>query len=206
MLFVWLWHIRTTMETKLKILTQIYDRFIQDTEPFRTHAVCEKGCAFCCTDAGSIDVTTLEALRIRTHLKNLPRPKQVTLAKALTKDAKRREKNEASACPFLSKNRACSIYDIRPFSCRRIYSLKKCGPEQPPQLHRQAMQIAKNTLTELQKLDITGYSGHIAFIIYMLEAPKFLATYLAGDCRPEEVMVYGKTHKIVINRMMVLDQ
>lgn len=194
------------METKIKMLTQIYDRFIQNTGPFWAHAVCERGCAFCCTDAGSIDVTTLEALRIRTHLKNLPRPRQVALTKALAKDAKRREKNQASACPFLSKSRACSIYDIRPFSCRRIYSLKKCGPEQPPQLHRQVMQIAQNTLTELQQIDITGYSGHISFIMHMLEAPKFLSTYLAGGYKPEEVMVYGKTHKIVINRMMVSDQ
>lgn len=193
------------METKFTTLTQIYDRFRQATEPFRMHAACEKGCAFCCSDAGSIDVMTLEALRIKTHLKHLPRPKQVALTKALAKDAKRREKNQASACPLLLKNRTCSIYDIRPFSCRRIYSLKKCGLEQPPQLHRQVMDIAQKTLSELQQLDITGYSGHIAFIMHMLEAPKFLSTYLAGDYKPEEVVAYGKTHQIVINKMMLSD-
>ena len=183
-------------------LDKIYDQFADVTSPFRENAACEKGCAYCCTDAGSIDVTTLEALRIRKYLKELPRPKQVALNKAIAKDTKRKEKNQASPCPFLLKNQACGIYEIRPFSCRRIYSLKRCSSSQRPELHRQVMALAKETLNELQTLDDTGYSGHISFILNMLDAPKFLETYLAGEYKPEEVVAYGKSHKIVINKMV----
>jgi len=37
----------------------------------------------------------------------------------------------------------------------------------------------------------------------MLDTPRFLATYRAGDFKPEEIMAFGKTHRIVINRMVV---
>ena len=37
----------------------------------------------------------------------------------------------------------------------------------------------------------------------MLEAPKFRNTYLSGDFKPEEIMVFGKQHGIVINKMLV---
>jgi Fe-S-cluster containining protein len=53
----------------------------------------------------------------------LPRPRQVAVNKKLAADMKQREQKKTSACPFLMKNRACMIYDVRPFACRRIYSL-----------------------------------------------------------------------------------
>jgi hypothetical protein len=37
----------------------------------------------------------------------------------------------------------------------------------------------------------------------MLEAPRFRKTYLAGESKPEEVMAFGKSHGIVINKMVV---
>jgi len=40
----------------------------------------------------------------------------------------------------------------------------------------------------------------------MLDTPAFLTTYLSGAFKPEAVMMYGKTHRIVINRMMVPDR
>jgi len=38
-----------------------------------------------------------------------------------------------------------------------------------------------------------------------LETPKFLETYLAGDYRPAEIMHFGKSHRIIINRMVSED-
>jgi hypothetical protein len=35
----------------------------------------------------------------------------------------------------------------------------------------------------------------------MLEAPGFLATYLAGEYAPQEIMNFGRSHNIVINRL-----
>jgi Fe-S-cluster containining protein len=190
------------METSFKKVKEIYDQHESHTAAFREAAACEKGCAFCCTDAGSIDMTTLEGLLIRSRIEKLPRPQQKALYKALAKDARRREKGESSPCPFLLKNMACGIYDVRPFSCRRIYSLKKCGPQQSPMLHRQVMALAKDAIRSLQQIDGNGYSGHLSYIMHMLDTRAFLSTYLAGEFQPEAIMVYGKTHRIVINRMM----
>lgn len=36
-----------------------------------------------------------------------------------------------------------------------------------------------------------------------MDAQRFLQTYLAGELKPEEVMAFGKSHQIVINKMVV---
>lgn len=191
------------MKHKIGELKNIYEAFDEKTAVFRNEAACARGCAFCCTEAGSIDITTLEGLRIREYIGKLPRPRQKGIHKTLMQDLKMREAGKVSSCPFLQKNNACMIYDIRPFACRRIYSLHSCSGENPPMLNRQVMEYAGDTLRDLQCLDDTGYSGHISFILFMLDTPRFLDTYLAGDFRPEEIMDFGKTHRISINKMMI---
>ncbi len=191
------------MEEKKSRLPSIYADFETAAAPFKIEAACGKGCAFCCSDAGSIHITSLEGLVIRDRITRLPRPRQVAVKKLLTADMKRRELNKPSACPFLMKNRACLIYDVRPFACRRIYSLKACGKDQPAVLSRQVMAKGDEAINALQRLDDTGYSGHLSYILYMLDTPGFLSTYLDGAYRPEAVMAFGKTHGIVINRVMV---
>jgi len=190
------------MEEKTNQLQPIYDEFKAAADPYKTEAVCAKGCAFCCTDAGSIHITTLEGLVVRDCIDRLPRGRQVAVKKALAADIKRRERNQPSACPLLMKNRACMIYDQRPFACRRIYSLKTCSPDQHPVLSKQVMTLGDQAIRALQQLDATGYSGHLSYILYMLATPAFLNTYLSGDHRPEEIMQFGKSHGIVINQIM----
>ena len=53
------------MEEELNQLDAIYDAFEGDVASHKADAACGKGCAFCCTDAASIDITTLEGLAIR---------------------------------------------------------------------------------------------------------------------------------------------
>jgi len=187
------------MDKKLDQIKGLYQVFETQAAEYKENAACRKGCAYCCTDAGSIDITTLEGLVILKKVRSLPRPQQVKLNKALAADVKKREKGKRSACPFLMKNKACMIYEIRPFSCRRIYSVHACSQDHPPLLSRQVIKMAEKTIIELQMLDHTGYSGHISYIMHMLQAAKFLSTYLAGEHKPEEVMAFGKTHHIFIN-------
>jgi hypothetical protein len=191
------------MKDKKNRLSAIYDDFETAAAPFKKQAACGKGCAFCCSDAGSIDITSLEGLVIRDRIASLPRPRQTAVKKALATDMKRREQKKASACPFLMKNRACMIYDLRPFACRRIYSLKVCSHDQHPVISRQVMAMGDATIRVLQQLDDNGYSGHLAYILYMLNTPAFLSTYLAGEYRPDAVMAFGKTHGIIINQVVV---
>ena len=133
----------------------------------------------------------------------MPRPRRTGIRKALNRDMKQREAGRITACPFLMKNRSCMIYPDRPFACRRIYSLQPCSGDRPPLLSRRVMELAQKTITALQRLDENGYSGHISFVLHMLDAPRFLETYLAGDLKPAEVMAFGKTHRIAVNRMVV---
>jgi len=190
------------MKQQIEKLKTIYDAFDEKTAAYRSEAACAKSCAFCCSQAGSIDIITLEGIVIWEYLAMMPRARQKNIQKVMTQDIKKREAGTVFPCPFLQKNKSCMIYDVRPFACRRIYSLHVCSKEKPPQLNRHVMEQAKRTLRQLQQVDDTGYSGHISFILFMLDTPRFLDTYLAGDFKPGEIMDFGKTHQISINRMM----
>ena len=183
-------------------LDPIYQRFASEAHPYQSEAVCARGCAYCCRDAGRIHITTLEGIALKSAIGNLPAPQAAKVRKALAKDMKRHENSQPSACPFLMKNNACMIYQARPFVCRRIYSLKRCSASQPAVLNRAVMELGEKTILELQHLDDTGYSGHLSYILHMLTAPKFLSTYLAGDFKPEEILDFGKSHQILINRVV----
>jgi uncharacterized protein len=64
---------------------------------------------------------------------------------------------------------------ILPLACRRVYSLETCNCRRPPILNRRVIKLGADTIRSLQKLDDTGYSGHISFILHMLAAPGFHA-------------------------------
>jgi len=190
------------MQEKISQLQPLYDAFESEAAPYKVQAACCKGCAYCCTDAGAVHMTTLEGLAIRNAISGLAKPLRTAAKKALAKDMKRQEKGLSSPCALLMKNKACMIYDARPFSCRRIYSLETCNRKQPPILSRQVMALGESSIKALQQLDDCGYSGHLSYILHMLDAPRFLETYLSGDFKPEEVTDFGKTHHIIINRMV----
>lgn len=80
-----------------------YNKFVA------TFSVCSKGCSHCC----SIDVyiTSLEAAYIAENI-------------GITADSTSPySKNHFSPCPFLSKEKSCSIYKFRPFNCRTFHTL-----------------------------------------------------------------------------------
>ena len=191
------------MKKKRRALNDIYKTFEAKTSDYKKNAACEKGCGFCCKYAGSVDITTLEGLAIRKVMKEFPRSRQKTLTKLFQQEIKKRENKVIVPCPFLMKNNACMIYEARPFSCRRIYSTHICTRKHPPVVNRRVMRLAEQSIKELQQLDINGYSGHLSFILYMLSNPTFLSTYEDGDFKPEEIIEFGKAHRIVINKMMV---
>lgn len=188
---------------KFDDVSKIYQAFDGDIAAYRGEAACSKGCAYCCTDAGHIDITSMEGLLIRDAIGRMPRSRQTQVKKALARDMKKREAGQPSVCAFLQKNSACMIYPARPFACRRVYSLHICTEDKPPQLHRQVMERAQETVTALQRLDHSGYSGHLSYLLHMLDSPMFMQTYLAGESKPEEIMAFGKSHRIVINKMLV---
>jgi len=189
------------IKTKQEKLKQIYDDFEIRAQPFKSDAVCTKGCAFCCTHFGNVDAITLEALIIHEWIETLDKQDQIDIRKKITKNMKKREKRSITRCPFLKKDNTCRIYTIRPFSCQQLYSLRKCT-NSGPMVHRQAVELSKQTVKKLQQLDETGYSGHISYILHLIATPDFRTLYTSGGFNPANIMRFGKKYGIIINRMV----
>ncbi|MFP5212960.1 MAG: YkgJ family cysteine cluster protein [Acidobacteriota bacterium] len=187
------------IKNALKSLLEIYARFEEMAEPFSRSAVCGPGCADCCTSVGDIDSTTLEGFNILGHLQGLDAARQKTFQKALKENARLKATSKFVRCPFLLKDDRCGIYSVRPFSCRRVYSVSTCGL-QGPTVSRQLWDLAEGTVTAIQELDDTGYSGHLTFIIQLVKEARFRKTYLSGGFSPDEISVFAQQHRLAINR------
>jgi hypothetical protein len=188
-----------TLKEKKARLKEIYERFEVDALEFKKDAICKIGCTYCCTDVGNVDIITLEGIIIRERVNGLPQPLKRQVKKKIAQNRLDKEKEKIARCPFLKEDDTCLIYDVRPFSCRQLYSIKECRPRGPT-VHRQATNLAKEAVKEMQRLDDTGYSGHISFILYLLDMSSFRKPYLSGRFDPGKIAKFGKTHGLVINR------
>jgi hypothetical protein len=187
-----------TKQTKLK---DIYDDFIIQVQPFMVNAACKPGCSLCCIHFGHVDVITLESFIIHEWMETLGKSDQIDLRKKIVKNMKKKKKRSIARCPFLSRDNTCRIYDIRPFSCRQLYSMETCTAKGPV-VHRKTVEMAKITVKKLQHLDATGYSGHLSYILHLISLPDFKALYQTGGFDPAKIISFGKKYGIVINRMV----
>ncbi len=186
-------------EEKKQGLREIYERFDRDVYEYKQHAICKIGCTYCCTEVGNVDVNTLEALIIWERLERFPKFLKHHIKGKLAENKREKEKKKIAACPFLKEDDTCLIYDIRPFSCRQLYSIKECRGRGPT-VHRQAVALAQKAVRAMQRLDDTGYSGHLSFILHLFDKPTFRKFYFSGGFDPGKIMNFGKSHGIVINR------
>jgi Fe-S-cluster containining protein len=138
-----------------------YSHFLaRSSEQFREaakkHRVkCKRGCYECCS-AGFFDITLLDALHLRSALKQVPAPvRERVIAKANDQlDLLERKKafsrktpllkslpaidaisrrSAKMSCPALDENGACLIYDQRPHICR-IFGPTIRGPRRAVRL------------------------------------------------------------------------
>ena len=187
---------------KKEKLPEFYSEFEKSADEFKKTSACNIGCADCCIYVGNVDITTMEGIVIQNRLETFEKKLKAKIRKKLDKNKAERERDVLSKCAFLKEeDNICRIYDIRPFSCRRIYSIKQCNQSQPV-VHRQAIELADYTISKMQQLDDTGYSGHMSFILYLLEKSGFRKTYMAGKFNPGKIMNFGKSHGIIINRFV----
>jgi Fe-S-cluster containining protein len=187
------------LKAKKKRLRTIYDRFERESQPFKEEAICKVGCTYCCTDVGNVDTITLEGLVIWERVNNFPESLKQRIKKKIALNRLDKEQSKIARCPFLKTDDTCLIYEIRPFSCRQLYSLKECRGKGPT-VHRQAVELAKATVRELQQMDDTGYSGHLTFILHLFERAEFSKSYLSGGFDPGQIAAFGKAHGLTINR------
>ena len=190
------------IQDKIEELPEIYSDFEKSADEFKKSAACKTGCADCCIYVGNVDITTMEGIVIQNRLETFEKKLKAIIRKKLDENKAERERGVLARCAFLKEeNNTCRIYDIRPFSCRRIYSIKQCNQGQPV-VHRQAIELADYTISKMQQLDDTGYSGHMSFILYLLEKSGFRKTYIAGKFNPGKIMNFGKSHGIIINQFV----
>ncbi|MCJ7616602.1 MAG: YkgJ family cysteine cluster protein [Desulfobacterales bacterium] len=190
------------IQDKIEELPEIYSDFEKSAAEYKKSAACKIGCAYCCICVGNVDITTMEGIVIQNRMETFEKKVKSRIKKKLDKNKAERERGVLARCAFLKEeDNTCLIYDIRPFSCRRIYSIKQCNQSQPV-VHRQAIELADYTISKLQQLDDTGYSGHMSFILYLLDKSGFKKAYLGGKFNPGKIMNFGKSHGIIINRFV----
>lgn len=189
------------MRKRTARLREIYSRYEEAAEEFKRQAACRKGCTSCCTVVGNVDIVTLEGMIIREKITGMPPAVREDIRKRLAENRSRYEQQMRSDCAFLDGDGACIIYDIRPFSCRQLYSVRECDGG-GPMIHRQAVAFARDAVREIQRLDDNGYSGHLSFILHLLDGDDFRKIYGSGGFDPSLVKDFAKSHGIVINRFV----
>lgn len=186
------------LDEKKEQLVALCEGFEREIAPFRAQAVCVKGCADCCIQVGTVAATTLEGMVICEYLKGWSQPAREAVRRRLRMNRREKLTQVFARCAFLDEKQACTVYPVRPFSCRRLYSVKTCG-EQGPVVHRAAMALASRTLQALQDLDPAGCSGHLSFILHLLDNKEFQRAYLEGLWNPGRLQKLVECYQLTVH-------
>jgi Fe-S-cluster containining protein len=111
--------INPTNRSKTKAAKIMHKLIDKSTEEFlkSNHASCKKGCAYCCYVY--VEITIDEALAIKNYcIQNNLHIDKETLKKQSALKAEHWGHNK---CVFLDENNTCSIYEVRPMTCRKYY-------------------------------------------------------------------------------------
>ena len=176
---------KVELREKKRLIFDLYDQYERLVEPFKEQAVCEKGCASCCIDVGNIGAMTLEGLIILEYLQGWDHQAIEEINRSLRENRREKLNSVLVRCPFLDEEASCRIYAVRPFSCRRLYSVKKCDG-QGAVVHRHSVVLGQKMEKELQELDLKGCSGHLSFILHLLKKEAFRLGYLQGSWKVED--------------------
>ena len=190
---------RVELKEKKRLIFELYEQYERLVEPFKEQAVCEKGCASCCIDVGNVGATTLEGMIILEYLQSWDHQAIEKLNRSLKENRSEKLNSALVRCPFLDEEASCRIYAVRPFSCRRLYSVKKCDG-QGAVVHRQAVVLGQKMEKELQELDLEGCSGHLSFILDLLEKEPFRRGYLKGSWKVEDFRDIIELYGLVVYR------
>ena len=171
-----------TIEKKLSALDRIYARY--DEYAREIEVACQKYCAHCCTC--NVTLTSLEAVNILRGLSDNERAAvRQTLAPRLEKNryhpgitinqmaalcASGDDPPEADndpdwgACPLLEAD-ACPIYPVRPFGCRCLLSIHKCGDAGYAEIDEYTISVNYVVSQFIEHLDQNGATGNLSDIL-----------------------------------------
>lgn len=187
---------------KQLIIQKLYDNFHSWGE--HIPAVCTKGCSTCCTQ--NVTITATEAIRILQFVTETGKKKWLVeklqdgcaakppimstneYAKACmeAQDIAPELPATTAVCPFL-ENDCCSIYSVRPFSCRCFCSEVKCSSAQPAAVPEYYLTGATVVHQLIEHMDQGDYWGNM---IDVLLAQCTLFEYTAiGNLLPDLSMM-----------------
>jgi hypothetical protein len=187
------------LREKKRLVFKLYDEYERLVEPFKEQAVCAKGCASCCIYVGNVGATTLEGLIILEYLQGWEHQAIEEINLGLRENRSEKLNSVLVRCPFLDEESSCLIYAVRPFSCRRLYSVKKCDG-QGAVVHRRSLVLGQKMEKELQELDPKGCSGHLSFILHLLKKEPFRRGYLKGSWKVEEFRDIIERYGLIVHR------
>lgn len=176
---------------KHNILQSIYTSFNTWCDTSQTQPACCKGCSTCCSQ--NVTITALEGEEILRyvlaegmveqcasallHAGEISRPKYTTndFAKACLdgRDVDPEIETNEGVCPFL-KDKVCTIYPVRPFSCRLFISSTTCSPGNPAQvtdLHLEASTAVTQVIEHLGQKEYWG--NMLDVLLAMLDIGKY---------------------------------
>ena len=188
-----------TIQTKLdliKVLKQVFDDFM--AEEYRM--ACGQGCAVCCTH--NLTGTTLESWEMLEALEKAGRRDLLEKVKETAKGKIYRPRltlntlamyclshreppseepePEPQPCPLLEDS-CCPIYEARPFTCRSMFSLKRCQAGQEAEIPQELISIVNTCMQMIEHMDAGGSYGNLLDLITALSDEKKEGKYKNGE-------------------------
>ncbi len=194
---------------KEKILLGIYEEF--ETWAQQEKTICKKGCTVCCTQ--NVTMAAVEGDLIHRHIRendtmewfaeklqkkgNTQRPEMTTNGFAAAclqgEDVESGSYGNASTCPFL-ENDNCSIYSVRPFSCRCFVSEETCIPGMPAVIPESHLSASTAVMQIIEHLGQGEYWGNMLDVLLALSDLPENRKY--NEFLPASLPDQGRTHLV----------
>ncbi len=221
------------METRFKTLDIIYQ--IHAEEMSEETWACARGCATCCTR--NVTLTTLEGRRLydwisstAPHLmdgvkKKAQAPRQIPTytVNGLTDmcmagDEVPEEPSDPGwgACPLLSDEGLCEVYEARPFACRSMVSKNRCETSGFAEMNDLTLTINNALMQYIEHTDDKGLTGNLTDTLILLEERANQAAHEAETLtppfthfianRPAQVLMVPPPHREAVGKIMEMIQ
>jgi len=151
---------------------------------------CKPGCSYCCSQR--TEALPAEIFLIARELKKLPADRLATMLTRLSEHAVKakglRPEHHNLACPLLEDS-MCSVYDSRPFGCRRFNSLdvEQCKdpagmPPENEELNMKSAAILNGTVEGYMKRHLSSYPHELgAALLKALQEPDAEDRWFRGE-------------------------
>ncbi|WP_300666976.1 YkgJ family cysteine cluster protein [Desulfoluna sp.] len=217
------------MDARLKTLAIIYSAHKEQMTE-KTLA-CAKGCATCCTR--NVTLTTLEGRRLydwiaseAPHLmdeikKDAHKPRQIPTYTingltdlCMAGDEVPEESSDPGwgACPLLSEEGLCQVYEARPFACRSMVSQTRCEEGGFAEMDDLTLTVNNALMQYIEHTDDKGLTGNLTDVLLLLEDEANRTAHEAETLtppdthfmanRPAQVLMVPPPHREAVGNIM----